>query len=65
MDTYKNAMREDEYNEVQILEAKERLKEEIEMLDRKAYRCKVNDYLHDAMQYEAMAYIKQEKLDKL
>ena len=48
-------MREDEYHEVQILEAEERLQEEINYLLGKAYHYKVSDRLGEAEALEAEA----------
>ena len=55
--------REDEYHEVE--EARLRLEEEAVWLEGKAYHCRVHDQLMDAEQWEAMAYIKREKLNEL
>jgi len=59
----RKAMREDEYHEVE--EARLRLEEEAVWLEGKAYHCRVHDQLMDAEQWEAMAYIKREKLNEL
>jgi hypothetical protein len=56
-------MREDEYHEVE--EARIRLEEEAVWLEGKAYHARIHDRMMDAEQWEAMAYIKREKIEEL